>query len=126
MEGGRELPAVDCWGLLRLAYHQVRGVWLPLLKTMDATCARQKTIAHRDMLENLLPCDAGDGVIAALMAGRLCEHVAIILEIECRLYALETTPETGPRMMPIADFERYYDEIRYYTYAHTALLSERF
>jgi hypothetical protein len=44
----------------------------------------------------------------------LCIHVAVIIELENGLHALEINPKKGARLMRVSDFESQYLRVIYY------------
>lgn len=109
---GRNLPGIDCWGLVLLVR---RELGLPELDSNEVSGKDAKgfTRAYRRQIEALESCAAEVGAIAAAFRGSLCLHVAIIVPIEGRLAALEIT-ETGARWMRLAAFEQKYPKVIYY------------
>ncbi|WP_299259738.1 hypothetical protein [uncultured Kushneria sp.] len=110
----RGRPAYDCWALVREVRHRLYG--LPLLPSFGGIHAMDKeslTEAHDRQRELMQECEPFPGAIAAVYRGRLCLHVAVVVEIEGDLAVLETRPG-GPRWMRIPEFERQYTRVRYY------------
>ncbi len=71
-DGGRELPRVDCWGLTRLARHELYG--LPMLSSFGEvrhTSPRHFQRAYQRQVQAALEeCEPFAGAIAAGMDGR--------------------------------------------------------
>lgn len=109
---GRELPGVDCWGLVLLVR---RELGLPELEQnlVSGKDAKGFTKAYRRQIEALETCEPEPGAIAAAFRGTLCLHVAVVLEIEGRLGVLEIT-ESGSRWMRVTAFEQKYGKVVYY------------
>lgn len=110
----RGKPAYDCWALVRDARHKLYG--LPLLPSFGGIHAMDKerlTEMHDLQREAMEECEPCPGAIAAVYRGRLCLHVAVVVEIEGDLAVLETKPG-GPRWLRIPAFEREYNRVRYY------------
>ncbi|MCY1421578.1 hypothetical protein D9M71_372380 [compost metagenome] len=59
-------------------------------------------------------CAPEVGAIAAVLHGALCVHVAVIIEVDGRLNALEINPKTGARRLTIPEFEGAYLKVCYY------------
>lgn len=113
---GRELPGIDCWGLVLLIR---RELGLPELDSNEVSGkdARGFTQAYRRQIEALEPCEPELGAIAAAFRGSLCLHVAIVVYVEGRLAVLEIT-ETGARWMRLAAFQQKYPKVIYYRDKH--------
>lgn len=117
MDGGRHAPDLDCWGLVRIVFFRIHGARLPMLDNVNAASVRDKTLAHRDMLDNLHETQPTGGTIAAIMTGNLCTHVGITISVGGNLYVLEIAPESGVRTLTLNDFEAEYGNVKYYAYS---------
>lgn len=115
--GGRDVPRIDCWGLVRIVYERIHGIELPLLDTMRVGSVRANTLAYRDMHSHVDEIDARHGAIIAVFTGRLCTHVAIVIDIDGTLYAFEMTESAGVRAVKLTEYEALNDRTKYYTYA---------
>lgn len=115
VNGGREWPQLDCWGMTRLLFRDIHGVELPLLKGLDANSLIGKSKNHAVITEGMLkPCDPAHGAIAAVVTGKVCEHVGICIILGGGFMVIETTGETGPRLIPLAAFLEERANVRYY------------
>lgn len=74
-KGGRERPAVDCWGLYRLLVGELRGVWLSEFEGHEEPLRIARTAAREAADGGWLPVPAGDELPfdAVLMTGLLGE-----------------------------------------------------
>lgn len=115
VDGGRYAPKLDCWGIVRIVYFRIHGVRLPMLDRLRAHSLREKTLAHRDMIDRLSKTKPTHGAIAAAITGKLCEHVGIVINVCGDLRVLEITPMTGVRALPLKEFEAL-SHVEYYTY----------
>lgn len=115
-DGGRHAPDLDCWGLVCIVFFRIHGARLPTLDNVNAASVRDKTLAHRDMLNNLHETQPTSGAIAAVMSGNLCTHVGITISIDGNLYVLEITPNSGVRTLTLNEFEAEYGRVKYYAY----------
>jgi len=113
---GRELPGIDCWGLVLLVRRDLGLAELPTY-SISGKDPKSFTLAYRQQRERMEVCDAEVGAVAAAFRGSLCLHVAVVVEIENRLAALEIT-ESGARWMRIAAFEQKYPKVIYYRDKH--------
>lgn len=114
---GRAMAGADCWGLVRMARHELFG--LPLLPEFGAICPDDKpalTVACEDVRQQggFLPCEPTPGAIATAWRGALCIHVGLIVEADGRLWVLETNEKGGPCLTPITKFEARYTRVIYY------------
>jgi hypothetical protein len=114
-DGGRELPEVDCFGLVRLVRHEVFG--LPLLPEwgachrFDLRAATAGFRAETAALEHGL---ARPGALACVLRGALFLHVGVVVDLDGRLGVLDTAEASGPRWRKLCDFERAYPRVEYY------------
>lgn len=115
-DGGRGPGAFDCWGLVRTARHQLFG--LPLLPSYGAIAADDKLrltgAALEVMRTGFAPAPPIPGAIATCWRGRLCQHVALVVEADGRLGVLETGSRCGPRWLPLKVFEELNLKVIYY------------
>lgn len=113
--GGRGPDVFDCWGQVRDVRANVFGLpWLPSYGAIADNDKRALTKATLRESRNFRVVDPCPAAIATVWRGRLCIHVAVVVEADGRLGVLETNQRTGPRWLPIRDFERQYLRVVYY------------
>jgi hypothetical protein len=76
--------------------------------------ARDFTRAYEQESARLRKCAPEHGAIASAFKGRICHHVAVIVDLAGQLYALEMTAGMGARIMRVSDFERQYLKVDYH------------
>lgn len=100
-KGGRERPAVDCWGLYRLIVGELRGIWLAEFEGHEEPMAIARTAEQEASGGSWLKIAPGDerAFDAVLMTGLLGEgrgtlsapiHVGCVIE-PGRLIDIEET-----------------------------------
>jgi len=115
VDGGREVGALDCFGLVRLVRHYHCGKrLLPSFGSIRNTQPKEFTRAYQQESASMEECAPEHGAIAAVFRGPLCIHVAVIIELENGLHALEINPKKGARLMRVSDFESQYLRVIYY------------
>ena len=118
VNGGREWPNYDCWGLVRHAFNSINGVLLPEYSGLNADSALLKSKRHAELVaSDLVACKYKHGAILAVVKGRVCEHVGICIDINGSLYALETDLQTGPRVLSLNEFIREHKNVACYASA---------
>lgn len=106
----------DCYGLARAVRHEVYG--LPMLPAWGLATRhdlRLSASCYREQIAQLAECRPQPGALAAVLRGRLCTHVGVVVELDGLLAVMDTHAHTGPRWMRLADFERKYLQVVYYT-----------
>lgn len=112
---GMDYPRLNCWGLTRHARHEMYG--LPLLPAfaIDAADKAGQTRAAAQVIRSCLVEDGpSPGAVAAVWRGRLCTHVAVVVEIEGRLAVLEVDQRINCRWRWLRDWERMQTGVTYY------------
>src|SRR5665648_490528 len=112
---GMEYPNLNCWGLVRLVRHEMYG--LPLLPAfgIDSDDKRGMTFAANAVTtENLIEGPPCKGSIIEVWIGRLCIHVAVVIEVEGRLAVMESTGKKNVSWMRLPDFEAQYATVKYF------------
>ena len=113
---GMAYPRLNCWGLVRLARHEIYG--LPLLPAfgIDAKDKLAQTRAARGVIRDHLRevREPRPGDVVAVWAGRICTHVAVVVEIDDRLAVLEVDERIGCGWRWLRDFERIQPRVTYY------------
>jgi hypothetical protein len=105
----------DCWGLAEAVRQELLGLpRLPEFGVISRHDLKGSAASYRCYAGYLDEGPPRPGAIAAVIRGRLCTHVGVVLEIEGRLAVLETNEATGVRWMRIPDFERTYLRVRYH------------
>lgn len=100
VDGGRGPIEYDCWGLVREARATHMGFSeLPVYGELRNTDPRDFTKAYQCEAHKLRECPAEHGAIAAVLIGKICTHVAVVIESSGELWILEINPEKGPRRM---------------------------
>jgi hypothetical protein len=114
---GGEYPFLNCWGLARIARHELYGK--PLLPSVvDVDAIDKNSLTEKC---NGIVCDslkvtslpkAGD--LATVWRNKLCQHIALVIEVSGRLGILEIVDKSGPRWMWLTDWERRQSMVIYY------------
>lgn len=115
VKGGRGPVYVDCWGLVRMA--RVDLFNKSLLPSYDGISPDDKPALTEACLmtrETFREVDPVPGAIATGWQARLCVHVGIVVEVDGRLWILETMQSTGPALTPIRKFARRYTKVVFY------------
>jgi len=117
VRGGRGPVELDCWGLVRLARHEIYGK--PLLPACtDARPGNLRVITRSCHevagCEGLQPGPAVPGSIATAWSARLCVHVGLVVQADGRRWVLETDEPVGPCITPLRAFEARYSRVVYY------------
>lgn len=106
-DGGRGPDFYDCWGLVREARADHCGKrLLPEFGDLRNTDPRAFTKAYSTEAAAMQQCEPEHGAIAAVLHGRVCVHVALVLEVAGRLHVLEINPTRGARFLSLAQWQR--------------------
>ncbi len=114
-DGARGPEKFDCWGLTRAIRHEYLG--LPLLPSFGHvrnTMPREFTKSYKAVAKTMTRCEPEIGAIAAVFRGKICVHVAVVVEIDGDLAVIEINPDTNCRWLRIPDFERRYLKVIYF------------
>ena len=114
---GMDWPMLNCWGLVRLARHELYG--LPLLQRFDGLQADDKRSVTKACAELGESCISpiskpAEGAIATVWRGKLCMHVALVIRVDGRLAILEADQGIDCRWMWLQDWERMQTRVIYY------------
>ena len=114
-DGARGPRKYDCFGVVREVRHLHCGKrLLPSFGAIRNTQPKEFTRAYQQESASMQECKPEHGAIAAVFRGPLCIHVAVIIELENGLHALEINPKKGARLMRVSDFESQYLRVIYY------------
>lgn len=125
-DGARGPEAIDCWGLCReaRAIHCGKRL-LPEFGALRNTNPRAFTRAYESEAALMEPCEPEHGAIAAVLHGKVCVHVALVLENAGELWILEINPVRGPRFMRHNTWARDHLTVTYHRDAHDQGLPEQ-
>lgn len=113
VDGGREYPYFDCYGLVLEVRKRLNMPALPEYADIRVGDGMQSTFAEGSKLVN--KCEPQQGAIAICWKGGLVRHVAVIIEIDGELRALETNPKKNATHSALKVFERRFSKVEYYT-----------
>lgn len=112
LSGGRTMDGLDCWGLVRFVREDMTGQVLP--EFGGVVDRRRMTKLAPEVKAVLSPCDPKEGAIAFAYRGRICVHVAIIVQADGRLWALETNEKPGVSLVGLRRFESRFVRVEFY------------
>lgn len=114
-DGARGPDKFDCWGLCRHVRHFELGHrLLPSYGGLRPKRPREALQVYEAETPGLEQCEAEHGAIACVMAGRICSHVAVVLESPDGLRVLETSAKRGPQFVSLRRWLRDYPTVVYY------------
>jgi len=114
-DGARGPDRYDCWGLVRVARHLHLGKRLLAeygsLRNKDP---REFTRAYEEESAIMERCEPEVGAIAAVMIGRICTHVALVIDSPDGLRILEINPIRGARCLPLHRWLRDHQTVTFH------------
>jgi hypothetical protein len=111
--GGRAFPVLDCYGIV----HEVRkDLGLPEWPAFEGIIKEGDEMdkAAKNFSRNVKACMPGPGVVAACYKAGMITHVAVIVDIDGQLHAIESNPKTNVTILPLRRFERKFVKVEYY------------
>lgn len=112
---GMDYPRLNCWGLVRLARMELFGK--PELPRFDVHAEDKRRLTeecHNVVSDWLVECVPAPGAIAACWRGRLCVHVALLVQYHGRLSVLEIDKGYNARVTRHRDWIRNWIKVTYY------------
>lgn len=114
-DGARGPSRYDCWGLVREARAKHCGMrLLPEFGSLRNTDPRGFTRAYEAEAHLMQQCAAEHGAIAAVMHGKVCVHVALVLQDSSQLMILEVNPVRGARYMSLQKWLRDHNTVTFH------------
>lgn len=114
-DGARGPDKHDCWSLVRTVRHEELGLrLLPEYGSLRNTDPREFTRAYEEESSCMERCEPEHGAIAAVMIGRICVHVALVIDSQDGLRILEINPARGPRCMPLHKWLRDHSTVTFH------------
>lgn len=118
VRGGRGPREYDCWGMTRDARAALFG-WALLPTCASALPGNLKEITRAVSLVSnecgmVARSSAHAGHVATAWHGALCVHVGLVVEVDARMWVLETDAPTGPCLTKLSEFEERYSKVVYY------------
>ena len=114
-DGARGPDKFDCWGLVRLVRHAEMGLrLLAEYGTLRNTDPREFTRAYEEESSCMERCEPEPGAIASVLIGRICVHVALVVDSPDGLRILEITPTRGPRCLPLNKWMRDHSTVTFH------------
>ena len=114
-DGARGPDKHDCWSLVRTVRHFELGLrLLPEYGSLRNTDPREFTRAYEEESSCMERCEPEHGAIAAVMIGRICTHVALVIDSPDGLRILEINPARGPRCMPLHKWLRDHSTVTFH------------
>ncbi len=114
-DGARGPEMYDCWGLVRTVRHFDLGFRLLAsygsLRNKDP---REFTRAYEEESSLMERCEPEPGAIAAVMIGRICTHVALVIDSPEGLRILEINPVRGARCLPLHRWMRDHQTVTFH------------
>lgn len=116
---GRSVEGADCYGLIRMARVYLFGKpWMPPYGAVEGSDKKALTSAVAEEAARYKEVDAYPGAIATAWRGKLCTHIAIVIDVDGKRMVLETNePEKadhGPRLVGLRSFEKRFLKVVYY------------
>lgn len=114
-DGARGPERFDCWGLCREVRHAELGQrLLAEYGTLRNTDPREFTKAYEAESSVMELCEPEPGAIASVLIGRICVHVALVIEGPEGLRILEINPARGPRCLPLHKWMRDHTKVTFH------------
>lgn len=115
VDGGRTETEMDCWQMVRLVRHVELGKrLLAEYGSLRNTDPREFTKAYEAESSVMELCEPEPGAIASVLIGRICVHVALVIDSAEGLRILEINPTRGPRCMSLHKWLRDHSKVTFH------------
>jgi len=112
VSGGRQFPELDCYGVVNEVR---RDLGLPPWdEHPGATREDLPELATAAALQHA-GSDLVEGAVAFCYAGSVVTHVAVLVDVEGRMSALECNDGRNVTVLPVGRFERRFNRVEYYS-----------
>lgn len=110
-----DYPCLNCWGLVRLARHELFG--MPLLPESGCAAADKRCVTQvaAQILDSLSMTGPQPGALATCWRGRLCLHVGLVIVADGRMAVMDIDEGRGLSVSWLHDFERRHQRVEYWT-----------
>lgn len=112
-KGGRAYPYLDCYGIV----HEIRqDLGLPTWPVFEGVTKDDNGLDKEAKLlaKNVNRCEPVQGAVAACYTSSMITHVAIVVDINGLLHAVECNPKSNVTILPLSRFERRFSHVEYY------------
>ena len=114
-DGARGPERYDCWGLVRTVRHAELGQrLLAEYGSLRNTDPREFTKAYEAESSLMERCEPEHGAIASVLIGRICVHVALVIDSPDGLRILEINPTRGARCLPLHRWQRDHQTVTFH------------
>lgn len=111
VSGGRQFPELDCYGVVNEVRRDLGLV--PWDEYPGATRDDLAELAQAATLQHA-GSDLVEGAVAFCYEGSVVTHVAVLLEVDGRMCALECNEDRNVTVLPMSRFERRFNRVEYY------------
>jgi len=111
VSGGRQFPELDCYGVVNEVRRDL-GL-APWDEYPGATRDELAELANEAALQHA-GSDLVEGAVAFCYEGSVVTHVAVLVEVDGRMCALECNDGRNVTVLPVARFERRFNRVEYY------------
>jgi len=112
VSGGRTFPELDCYGVVNEVR---RDLGLPAWDEYPGATRVDLDALAQAAAKTHKGSDLVEGAVAFCYEGSLVVHVAVLVMLDGRLYALECNETHNVTVLPVSRFERRFPKVEYYT-----------
>jgi len=113
VEGGREWPNVDCYGIIMKLRQDLGLAPWPIFDGVTKKANGLHNMGEQ-LKQNLTPCEPCEGAGVACYKGDLMVHVAIVVNTPTGLEVAECNPGTNVTFTPLRRFKRRFLRLEFY------------
>ncbi|MFW5408254.1 nitrite transporter [Pectobacterium brasiliense] len=112
-KGGRTYPYLDCFGIVNEVR---RDLGLSPWPEFNGVTKDDNGLdcEAKGLMQELSICAPVNGAGIACYSASLVTHVAVVVELNGVLHAIECNPKTNVTIMPLRRFERRFVNVEYY------------
>lgn len=116
---GRSAEGADCYGLTRMARVYLFGKpWMPVHGAVEGSDKKALTGAVTEEAARYREVKPYPAAVATAWRGKLCTHIAVVVDVDGRRMILETNEpgkaDHGPRLVNLRHFEQRFAKVVYY------------
>ena len=109
--GGRVYPELDCYGVVQEVQRDLGQTPWP---DYPGATREQLPALATEAITRHAGSDLDEGAVAMCYEGSLVTHVAVLVRVDGRMCALESSQAHNVTLLPLPRFERRYLRVEYY------------